>query len=77
MNLEQEFQKLMDETIKTINAKKSKGELSHQEAEDLLDMVSERRYPRTRAWNSSGCSFDEDYSYDDSDDGWNRSGQAC
>jgi hypothetical protein len=78
MNLEQEFQKLMDEAVKSINDKKAKGVLSHQQAEDLLDIVSERRHSRTRAWNSSGCSFDDDDStYDDNDGGWNRSGQAC
>lgn len=75
MNLEQEFQKLMDEAIKSIDDKKAKGELSHQEAEDLRDLVSERRYKK-RAWNDSGCSYDEDYTYDEYE-GWNRSGQAC
>jgi predicted Zn-dependent protease with MMP-like domain len=74
MNLEQEFQKLMDEAIKSIADKRSKGELSHEEAADLVDMVSDRRYKK-RAWNDSGCSYDEDTSYDD--EGWNRSGQAC
>jgi len=78
MNLEQEFQKLMDEAVRSINAKKTKGELSLEQADDLMMIVSERRHSRTRAWNSSGCSFDNDDStYDDNDDGWNRSGTPC
>lgn len=72
IDLEKEFQKLMDEIVKSIAEKKKNGELSHEEALDLVDLVSERRHPPRRAWNSSGCSFDDDY--DSSDDrGWSRS----
>jgi hypothetical protein len=77
MDLEQEFQKLMDEAIKSIAEKRKKGELSSEEASDLVDIVSTRRQKGARAWSySSDCYTDEldesDYSSDDSP-GWQRS----
>lgn len=74
IDLEKEFQNLMDEVVKSIAEKKKNGELSHEEALDLVDLVSERRRPARRAWNDSGCSFDDDDDYSSSDDrGWLRS----
>ena len=44
MDLEQEFQKLMDEAVQKVQSKQNKGEYSHREADDLIDMIAKRRY---------------------------------
>lgn len=79
MNLEQEFQKLMDEAVQKVQDKQSKGELSVNDADDLIYMISQRRQPREDAWSSStqSCMDSYDYNRYDDDDGWNRSGVSC
>ncbi len=65
-NLEEEFQKLMDEAIKSIAEKRKNGELSAEEALNLVDLVSERRHARTR-------NYDDYDDYDSESRGWSRS----
>ena len=73
MDLEQEFQKLMDEAVQKVQDKQTKGELSDTEADDLIDIIAIRRQKGARAWSySDNCYTDEDY--DNSDDrGWQKS----
>lgn len=81
MDLEQEFQKLMDEAVQKVQSKQNKGEYSHREADDLIDMIAKRRYQASAddGWSASTQSCMDSYSYDrDYDsDGWNRSGVSC
>lgn len=79
MDLEKEFQKLMDEAVQKVQDKRNNNELSDLDADDLIDMIAQRRQPRAPAWSSStqSCmdSYDHDYDYDDT--AWNRSGVSC
>lgn len=75
MDLEQEFQKLMDEAVQKVQAKQAAGELSEEEADDLISIIATRRQYGARAWSySSDCYTDDEY-YDEPDDsrGWQRS----
>lgn len=45
MNLEEEFQKLMDVAVQQIEEKRARGDLSRTEADDLIDMIAKRRNP--------------------------------
>lgn len=79
MDLEEEFQKLMQGVIDQIQARIANGNLSAIDGADLVRMVRERSEPFETAWSSSTQSCMDSYQYDtyDQDDGWNRSGQAC
>lgn len=79
MNLEEEFQKLMQGLVNQIQDRVTKGDLSALDGADLVRMVRERSEPREEAWSSSTQSCMDSYQYDqyDQEDGWNRSGQAC
>ncbi len=71
MDLEQEFQKLMDEAVQKVQAKQAAGELSVEEADDLIDIIATRRQKGARAWSYSDNCYTDDDDYDDS--GWRRS----
>lgn len=75
MDLEQEFQKLMDEAVQKVQAKQAAGELSDVQADDLIDIIATRRQKGARAWSySDNCYTDEDDdSYDSDDRGWSKS----
>ena len=67
MDLEKEFQKLMDEVVQKIADKRNNNQLSTSEADDLIDLVAKRRQPRVDTYDYD---YDRDY---DSDRGWQRS----
>lgn len=82
MNLEDEFQKLMDEAVQKVQDKQRNGELSVTEADDLIDLIAKRRYGASAddGWSSSTQACMDSYDYDrdyDSEHGWNRSGLSC
>lgn len=78
MDLEEEFQKLMQGVVNQIQDRVTKGNLSAIDGADLVRMVRERSAPPEEAWSSSTQSCMDSYSYErDEDEGWNRSGQAC
>ncbi len=78
MDLEEEFQKLMQGVVDQIQDKVTKGDLSAIDGADLVRMVRERSAPAEEAWSSSTPSCMDSSSYArDEDEGWNRSGQAC
>jgi hypothetical protein len=77
MDLEEEFQKLMQGVVNQIQDRVTKGNLSSFDGADLVRMVRERTAPAEEAWSSSTQSCMDSYEYEDSDEGWNRSGQAC
>ena len=53
IDLEQEFQLLMELVIDKIYAKEAAGELTQGEAESLVSMVQDRKHPREYGWESS------------------------
>lgn len=67
MDLEKEFQKLMDEVVQKIVDKRNNNQLPVNEADDLIAMVAERRQPRVDTYDPD---YDRDY---DSEHGWQRS----
>lgn len=73
MDLEQEFQKLMDEVVSKIENKRKSGDLSDEEADDLIHMVATRRNARAWSYSSDCYTDDEDYGDPDDDRGWSRS----
>jgi len=77
MDLEEEFQKLMQGVVDQIQDRVTKGNLSAIDGADLVRMVRERSAPAEEAWSSSTQSCMDSYSYEDQDYAWNRSGQAC
>jgi frataxin-like iron-binding protein CyaY len=76
MDLEQEFQKLMDEAVQKVIDRRDNDGLSAVEADDLIHMIAQRRQPREDAWSSSTQSCMDSYEYE-RDDAWNRSGLSC
>ena len=75
MDLEEEFQKLMQGVVDQIQDKVTKGDLSAIDGADLVRMVRERSEPHEEAWSSSTQSCMDSYSYEEEDDrrGWQRS----
>lgn len=77
MNLEVEFQKLMDEVVQKIQDKQTKGEISISDGDELIHMVATRRVKPTPAWSESTQACMDSYEYDrdycDEDRGWQRS----
>jgi hypothetical protein len=66
MDLEKEFQKLMDEVVQKIVDKRNNNQLTVNEADDLIAVIAERRQPRV----TDSYEYGPDY---DSDRGWQRS----
>ena len=78
MDLEEEFQKLMQDVVNKIQDKIAQGDLSAIDGADLVRMVRERTAPPEEAWSSSTQSCMDSYNYDQEEDyAWNRSGQSC
>lgn len=79
MDLEEEFQKLMQGVVDQIQDRVTKGNLSAFDGADLIRMVRERTATDMQeAWSSSTQSCMDSYNYDqDADYAWNRSGQSC
>ena len=77
MNLEMEFQKLMDEVVQKIQDKQNKGEISISDGDELLYMVATRRVKPQPAWSESTQDCMDAYAYErdnyDGDQGWQRS----
>jgi len=75
MDLEEEFQKLMQGVVDQIQDRVTKGSLSAIDGADLVRMVRERSAPAEEAWSSSTQSCMDSYSYEEEDDsrGWQRS----
>jgi len=75
MDLEEEFQKLMQGVVDQIQDRVTKGSLSAIDGADLVRMVRERSEPREEAWSSSTQSCMDSYSYErwGEDEGWQRS----
>jgi len=84
MNLENEFQKLVNEMYQSIQDKQAAGELSFMEAQQLRNLVYNRTQPKpmVRAWNRSVCSMDAEddwdgqtapYGLNDEEEGWSPS----
>jgi hypothetical protein len=68
IDIEEEWEKLMANVRKQILDKEDAGELSTQEADELLRKAGGNPEERNVGWNSSGCSIGSDY-----DDGWSPS----
>lgn len=68
MDLEEEFKNLVDGMRSQVRDKENAGELTANEASELLRMISDR--VEVRAWNNSGC-YQGESSYDDQ--GWSPS----
>ena len=74
MDLEEEFQKLMQGVVNEIQDKVTKGDLSAIDGADLVRMVRERSAPAEEAWSSSTQSCMDSYEYEEQDSrGWQRS----
>lgn len=75
MDLEEEFQKLMQGVVDQIQDRVTKGDLDAIDGADLVRMVRERSVPREDAWSSSTQSCMDSYEYEerDEDRGWQRS----
>jgi len=75
MDLEEEFQKLMQGVVDQIQDRVTKGDLSAIDGADLVRMVRERSAPAEEAWSSSTQSCMDSYSYEEEDNsrGWQRS----
>lgn len=75
MDLEEEFQKLMQGVVNQIQDKVTNGDLSAIDGADLVRMVRERSAPAEEAWSSSTQSCMDSYSYEEEDNsrGWQRS----
>lgn len=86
MNLETEFQKLVNEMYQSIQDKQAAGELSFIEAQQLRNMVYNRTMSQSqrqaRAWNNSVCSMGTEddwdgqtapYGLNDEEEGWSPS----
>lgn len=75
MDLEEEFQKLMQGVVDQIQDRVTKGSLDAIDGADLVRMVRERSAPREDAWSSSTQSCMDSYEYEEQDDsrGWQRS----
>jgi len=76
MDLEEEFQKLMQGVVDQIQDKVTAGTLSAIDGADLVRMVRERSAPTEEAWSSSTQSCMDSYQYAEPDEdsrGWQRS----
>lgn len=75
MDLEEEFQKLMQGVVDQIQERVTKGDLDALDGADLVRMVRERSVPREDAWSSSTQACMDSYEYEerDEDRGWQRS----
>ena len=74
MNLEEEFQKLMQGVVDQIQDKVNQGDLSAIDGADLVRMVRERSAPAEDAWSSSTQSCMDSYEREEDDSrGWQRS----
>lgn len=81
-NLEQEFQKLMDEIVSQVIDKCSRGEISYQERDDLIHVIATRRYQNTPESGSGpdATRYGKECpdGHDDPDCGWSPSmGYHC
>ena len=74
MDLEQEFQKLMDAAVKQVEEKRDQGTLSITDADDLVDMIAKRRQApiheqeREPGWERSSWCGDD--AWDSSEKCW-------
>lgn len=75
MDLEEEFQKLMQGVVDQIQNKVTLGHLSAIDGADLVRMVRERSAPPEEAWSSStqACMDSYEYEREEEDRGWQRS----
>ncbi len=74
VDLEEEFNKLVDGMYQQVQHLEDTGAIGMAEAEDLRQLILQRTQVREPAWNSSGCSMGGDYY--DYDSGWTPS-QNC